>query len=210
MSSRFLCTSVLSLSLLVLATSCSSTRKKTPEISQLLGKKVALVELEGETTSKGVAEVGIVNEIVRRGSFELVSKQDLAASRVRPEQDPTDWRGIAKGAGADWALRVKVLKFDASVHEGYNETEEEDSLYEKETGQKKSKRLYKVKALRGEVAFNVEFADLKGDDVRTAVATKKGEAFAESKTHVERLPPKMSFLQKLSQEAFKDFFDQYE
>jgi hypothetical protein len=210
MNLRSSCTSVLSLALLVFATSCSSIGKRTPEISELLGKKVALVEIEGERTSQAVAEIGIVNEILRRGSFELISKQDLATSRARPEQDPLDWRGIAKGAGADWALRVKVLKFDANAHEGYSELEEEDSLYEKETGQKKSKRLYKVKALRGEVEFNVEFADLQGGDVRTAVATKKGEAFATSKTHVERLPPKMSFLQKLSQEAFKDFFDQYE
>jgi hypothetical protein len=104
---------------------CSSAKKRstTSELAALDGKKVALVSVDGEETPRKIVEVALVNQLVQRGTFILVAKEDLAVARVAPDQDPLDWRGIAKKAGADFALRAKVLKFEAPIHEGYSTAE---------------------------------------------------------------------------------------
>lgn len=199
-----------SLSILFLTLfACSSTPKTTPELGKLRGKKVALVEIEGEQTSKAVVETALVNQLVSNGTFILVNKREVDAARAVAHQDPTDWKGIARGAGADLAMRVKVLKFHAEEKQGYSSEIIDDETLEAETGDGKTERLYKVRALEGSVLFEISFYDLEKLDLRTATAASQDRVIAESRTRAARLPPRLRFLEELSNKAFADFFKQY-
>jgi hypothetical protein len=204
---------------LVLATfaslsSCSTAPKRTtPELSKLEGRKIALVEVIGEASARRIVEVALINQLMKRGTFELVSKQDVDAARAKPDTEPQDWKAIAREAGAEVAMRLRVLDFDATTREGYSTVEVEDSQLEKERGAegRKSKRLFKVKSLTGKVRVEVEMAEVAGSaqDVRKAVAENEESVTEESLKTVAHLPPKLRFLEKISNEAFRDFFDRY-
>jgi hypothetical protein len=198
------------------AAGCSSARKKTPELSEMLGKPVALISVEGEQTARSVTEVALVNQLIKHGSFELVSKQDVEKARQAPDQDPTDWIGIARRAGAEYGLRAKVLEFDATERQGYSSEQKEDPRLEQDMGSlmkkgQKTERVYKVKSLTGKVRVQLEFAktDPKDPDLRTAVAEAEDSVTVEAKTEAAHLPPRLRFLEKLENEAFAKFFEQY-
>lgn len=196
----------------VSSSSCSSAPKKTtPELSHLLGKKIALMEVLGESTARSVVEVALINQVQQKGTFILISKQDLARAREEADLEATDWKGIARRAGADVALRVRVLKFIAESHEGYSSETVEDSELEAEQGKSaaKSERLFKVKSLDAEVAVKLEFTDLKSDEVRSAVAQAQDQAKGDARQGGIQLPPRLRFLEKLSNRAFEKFFDTY-
>jgi hypothetical protein len=197
------------LALSVLLISCSSAKKKaTPELSELEGKKVALVEVEGESTPRKIIEVALVNQLVHRGTFNLIAKQDVEASRVAVDQDPTDWKGIAKRAGADYALRAKVLKFEAPIHEGYSSEEVYDSQLAHEMGTDgKTQQVYKIKAMEGDVQIQLQFTRLEDGDTRTGIAQAQQKVEASAKTSSIHLPPQLRFLEDLSNKAFKEFFE---
>jgi hypothetical protein len=193
------------------ATGCSHAPKKTtPELARYQGKKVALVEVDGEPTSRGVVEVALINQLVQRGTFILVSKQDVEAARAAPSIDPTDWQAIARKSGADVALRATVLKFEGVTREGYSSEVVEDSqIAEEQGGDGKTEHVYKVRSITGNVRVELEFTDLRENDTRAAVAEATDVATAESRTEAGHLPPKLRFLEKVSNEAFRKFFDQY-
>lgn len=191
-----------------------SPKRTTPELDKLEGKKVALVGVDGEPTGRAVVEVALINELVKRGTFEIVSKQDVDTARVAPNQDPTDWRGIARRAGADYALRAKVLQFDADTHEGYSTVKERDSQLAQEDGEEnaETERLYKVKSLEGHIRVELQFAGVSADsdpDTKTGVAEAQDKVVVEGKTEAAHLPPKLRFLEGLCGVGFKKFFDQY-
>jgi hypothetical protein len=188
---------------------CSHAQKKTPELSKLEGKKVALVEVTGEDTARRVAEVALINQLTSRGTFILVSKEDVEAARVAYQQDPSDWKGIAKRAGADYGLVARVLQFQTVQNVGYNHVTVEDSEMEKETGNAETDNLVKVKALTGTVKVELQFADLQVNDVRTGVVEKSRTVTADESKGGIHLPPRLRFLEDLSNEAFHEFFDKY-
>jgi hypothetical protein len=188
---------------------CSHAQKKTPELSKLQGKKVALVEVTGEETARRVAEVALINQLTQRGTFYLVSKQDVDAARTAYQQDPSDWKGIAKRAGADYALIAHVLVFKSDEREGYSTEQIEDSQMEEETGDAETERLYKVKSLTGTVKVELDFADLASGDVRSGVTEKSGTVTADERKGGIHLPPRLRFLEGLANEAFREFFNQY-
>jgi len=194
---------------------CSSSPKRTtPELSKLEGKKIALVDLEGEPTARKIVEVALVNQLVQRGTFFLVPKEEVEAARAEASHDPTDWKGLARRVNADFALRAKVLTFEAKTREGYSSEEVEDSQLEAERGEKDNKlvRLYKVKAMTGNVRVQLEFSGVGKDidpDPRTGVAEESHEVTAEARTGAAHLPPKLRFLENLANDAFRKFFDQY-
>ncbi len=198
--------------LLLLPLGCSSARKTTPELSKLEGKKVALIEVEGEPSARSVAEIALINQVATRGSFVLVSKKEVEAARVHFSQDTTDWKGVGKRAGADYALRVRVLKFDADTREGYSTEEIEDSQLAAERGEKEriTKRVYKVKSMKGDVRFQMDFADLRTGDDRSGIAEHSDRVVVEARTQAAHLPPKLRFLEGLSNIAFQKFFDENE
>lgn len=190
---------------------CSHASKKTtPELSEMLGKKVALIDVVGEKTAQQSVEVALINQLTSRGSFDIISKQDVEAARVQFQQDPSNWQGVAKRAGADYALKARVLEFRSDENTGYSKEIVEDSQMEAETGEAKTERLYKVKALTGSVRVELQFANLATGDVRVGVAEKQGKAEADERNGAAHLPPRLSFLTKLLEQAFKEFFDRYQ
>jgi hypothetical protein len=192
---------------------CSHARKKTVELSDLQGKKVALISIDGEPTARSVVEVALVNQLIQHGSFDLVSKQDVEKARVAPAQDPTDWVGIARRAGADYALKAKVLEFESEEKNGYSSEKVEDSQMAEEMGEnaRTTERIYKVKSLTGTVRVQMDFSktDAKDPDNRSGVAESSESVTAEAKTEAAHLPPRLRFLEKIAGDAFRKFFDQY-
>jgi hypothetical protein len=194
------------------AAACSSAPKRAPELGKLAGRKVALVEVEGEPTARRVVEVALVNQLLRRGTFELLSRQDVENARTEAGQDPTDWRGIARRAGADWALRAEVVRFSAEEHQGYSSQQVEDGQLAAERGEadRRTERVFKVRSLEGDVGIGLTFAELKTGELRQAVAEARDRAVSdETGAGAPRLPPRLRFLERLTEEAFRRFFDQY-
>ena len=72
-------------------------------------------------------EVALVNQLLDRGSFELVNKRELQAARDHVDSAAGDWNAVARKAGADLALRAKVLEFSADTRDCYSSEEIEDS-----------------------------------------------------------------------------------
>ncbi|MBY0470843.1 hypothetical protein K2X30_06695 [bacterium] len=195
---------------LFVAGGCASAKKTTPELSKLEGKKIALVEIQGENTPKSIVEVALINQLVKRGTFILISKQDVQAARNDSSIAATDWKGIARKAGAEFALKAKVLKFDADTREGYSKQEVYDSVIEEEQGgDGKVQRLYKEKSLTGHVQVELEFSDLSQDDTRVAIAEEEQVVKAEGKTGGIHLPPKLRFMETITNEAFRKFFEKF-
>jgi len=197
----------------LLLAGCSGKKvRTTPELSHLAGKKVALVEVDGEETARNIVEVALVNQLVRTGYFELVSKQDIEAARVAVDVDSSNPLAVARKSGADYALLAKVLAFDAVEKQGYSEEKVQDSQLEQETGNGETTRVYKVKRLDGHVAVELDFTDVSASgkgEARSAVAEKSEQVSADSRTEAAHLPPRLRFLEKLSNDAFHDFFEKY-
>jgi hypothetical protein len=192
------------------ASACSSARKKEPELSELRGKKVALVEIDGESTARKVVEVALINQLVSKGTFSILAKQDVDAARTAPEQDTTDWQGIARRAGAEYALRAHVLEFDTREDLGYSSETVQDSVLAQERGDDgTTERLYRVRALTGKVRIELEFARLADGDLRKAVAERERRIIAEDKTGRADLPPRLRYIETLCNEAFGEFFERY-
>ena len=195
----------------LLAFGCSHAKTKNPQLSKLEGKKVALVDVEGETTARQVVEVALVNQLVQRGTFLLVSKQDVQAARDLPGMSPVDDLGIAKKAGADFALAAKVLEFDGTTRSGVSSETVNDSQLAEERGthEAMTERLYPVKSLTGKVRVELTFTNVATGEIRSGIAEKQDTLVNEGKTEAVHLPPKLGYLENLSNEAFRDFFERY-
>lgn len=195
---------------------CSGKKTKAdPELSALFGKKVALVDIQGETTARTIVEVALVNQLMRTGDFILIAKNEVAAARKHVDQDPMDLNGIAKRAGADVALRAVVDQFDAVEREGYSAFEEEDSQLAEERGDDgKSLKYYKVRSLEGTVRVTLEFTNLSASpitdaDTRSGLAEYSDKVVADNRKSAPHLPPRLRYLETIANEAFKRFFDKY-
>ena len=196
-------------SLAVIVASCASAKKKTPELSEMEGKKVALVSVEGEDTARKVVEVALVNQLVQHGSFILVGKQEIQKAQDSHDYKPGDWKDLTKRVGADYALRAKILAFDADIHEGYDKAETEDSQLEAETGNGKTEQVYKVKVMDANIRVQLDFIRMFDDATRSGVAEGQDFVRAEAKSEAIHLPPKLRFLETLANKAFKEFFERY-
>ena len=192
---------------------CSHGRVKEPELSEMKGRKVALIEIDGEATAKKIIEVALINQLVERGTFILISKQEVDTARTAASQDPSDWQGIAKRAGAEYALRAKVLEFEGNTRTGYSSEVVDDPQMAEDrgNGDGKTERYYKVKSLTGNVKVQLDFANLdpKNADIRSGIAESQEVATEEAKNSAAHLPPKLRFLEKIANDAFKKFFEKY-
>jgi hypothetical protein len=197
----------------LLLVGCSAKKvRTTPELSKLEGKKVALVDVEGEETARNVVEVALVNQLVRTGYFEIVPKTDILAARTAVDVDSSNPKAVARKAGADYALEAKVLAFDANEKSGYSEEKVHDTQLEQETGNGETTRVYAVKRLEGHVAVELDFTDVTPSghgETRSAVAEKSDQVTAEAKQEAAHLPPRLRFLEKIANEAFHEFFEKY-
>jgi len=208
---------LLCVSATLIVSGCASAPKpgSPPVLSDYEGKKVALIDIDGEASGRAVVEVALINELIKRGTFILVPKNEVDQARNAPDVDPTDWRAIAERAGSDIALRARIARFDAETKEGYSAEEVYDSQLAKERGKKEGKtnRLFKVKSMKGVVEVELEFADARS---KTDASFRKGTAAheetvsADAKSGSIHLPPKLRFLEGLARQAFRKFFEQYE
>ena len=189
---------------------CSSAKKKTPELSELEGKRIAVVEIKGESTARRIVEVALVNQIAKRGTFELINKRDIQKVRNRPEIKVDDWSAIGRAVGADYVLQAEVVTFDATTREGYSEEVVHDSVLEEERGDGETKRLYKVRSMTGTVAIDIRFTELATGDVRSALAKHSDKVVVEAKNRAAHLPPKLRYLERLTNHAFNEFFEEYD
>lgn len=189
---------------------CSSTPKTKPEISRLLGKRVALVEVRGEDTARRSVEVALVNQLSREGNFILVSKQDWDAAKRSSETAAADWKSWADAAKADWGLEVEVRQFRAEESEGYDREEVTDSQLAEERGDSgKDSRLVKVKSLNADVELEFVFTEVKSGDVRKATIQESSAYRKEASQSAIRMPPRLRVLEELTQKAVTKFFEQY-
>lgn len=212
---------------LALASGCASSKKSDRvELSDLLGKKVALVEIQGEPTARKVVEVALVNQLVKHGSFELIGKREVERAKARHDVRPDDWAAVAKAAGADLALVARVQEFKADEHEGYSTETVYDEQLAEERGEDAAttERVYKVRAIDGSVKVELEFQEyLKPSDeeeqsspdvsryiARRGIAEATDRVVAEGKSSAAYLPPKLRFLEDLANRAFVKFFKDYE
>jgi hypothetical protein len=202
----------LSLGMLFLI-ACSSSqvkKKESHELSALEGKKVALISVEGEETSRKIVEVALINQLVQKGTFDLVSKRAVETARTAPEQNPMDWKGIAQKAGADYALRAKVLQFEAETHEGYStETVYDSQLAEEHGTDGKTEQVFKAKSLEGHVQVELSFTQIANQETWSQVAEAQDRVEASARTSSIHLPPKLRFLEDLTNKAFREFFERY-
>jgi len=194
----------------VFLVNCSSAKKKEPVLSDYRGKKIALVELEGTPTAKKIVEVALVNQLMKRGTFILVSKEDVSAARAHFSQDPRKWKEIATRAGGDFALRVNVKKFIAETKSGYSKDIIEDSQMKEDTGKAEYERTYKVKALNAKVAMDLAFTNLSTGETRNALAKKESQEVGDDRNGAIHLTPRLVYLEKLTNQAFAEFFSRYE
>lgn len=203
---RFLTT----IGLVGLTTACASTRKTTPELALLEGKRVALMDIEGEPTARKIVEVALVNQLVKRGTFILVSKKDVKKARTEAHIDPRDDRRVADAVQASHTLRAKVLTLDADEIKGFNtETVVDSQLAEERGDDGKAERVYPVKALDGKVRIELRFLEVATGDERKAVAEFQRRVEKAANREAIHLPPKLRFLEELSNEAFQEFFERY-
>ena len=159
---------------------------------------------------KQATEVALINQLTRNGTFIIISKEDVEAARVQFQQDPSDWKGIAKRAGADYALKARVLEFESHVDVGYSHQTVEDTQMEAETGECKIRWPYKVKRLTGNVKVELQFANLADGTVKTGTAEKQGQVEGDEREGAVHLPPRLSFLIGLLEQTFQDFFKEYQ
>lgn len=210
---------VLTAVLMVATSACSSApQRTTPKLSDLEGKKVALIEVESEPTQRQMVEVALVNQLVRDGTFELVNKKEVDKARTLPDVSPTDWKEMARRAGADLALKARVLEFKADDHEGWTRVDREDSVLAAEQGEsaRKSKQLVRAKSLEGSVKVELSFTDLRAlgsaegaGETRSAIAEATETVSSDQSKGPIQLPLRMRFLEKLVNRAFAEFFEKY-
>jgi len=200
-------------------TSCSSGPKRsTPKLSEMVGKKVALVEIDAEPSTRLSVEVSLVNELISRGSFVLINKADLEKAKQDPTLHPTDTAALGRKVGADYTLKTKVLAYSADETAGYVKVRVEDSQLAAEQGEKArwTEKPVKAKSLVGTVHLEMEFTDLAKLEKDPADAVKSGPAVAMERIDATeekgaiKLPPKMSFLDKLTRQAVRKFFEEFQ
>jgi hypothetical protein len=195
----------------IVVSGCASGPKKPVlKLSEFEGKKVALVEIDGESTARSVVEVALVNQLVKRGSFILISKKEIEDARTAPDQNPADWEGIAQRAHADVALRAIVQKFQAETTDSSTRETVIDSQYAQEQGNDgKMERVVPVKTLSGEVQVELQWTSLAQNQTVSGIAEAKNSIEEKARTSAIHLPPRLRFLETLTQEAFSKFFDRY-
>ena len=197
---------------LICVSGCSSSSKtrsteKASSLNPLHGKRVALVEIQGEETPRRIAEVALINQLARRGTFFLVPKNELDQLRAAPDLDPNDTLTLAKRAHADYQLRIEVNDFQAPIREGYSTQIVKDSQIAAEMGTDGStEQVYKVKSLEGSVRFQLHFTDTATGVTTSGTAAVQKRVEADAQKQAIHLPPQLRFLEELTNQAFNEYF----
>jgi hypothetical protein len=199
---------------------CSSRPPRTtPKLSELEGKRIALVEVGAEPTQRAMIEVALVNQLQSEGTFELIAKEEIQKAKAAPDVDTTDLQALGRSVGADYLLQIEVLALEATERSGVDRITVEDSQLAEEQGEdaRQTTRLVKVKSLTGKVSLKIRFTPVRPlgapatplTEPREAVATQEDRVTAREEKTAIRLPGRIRFLETLIQKAFSDFFKQY-
>ncbi len=203
---------ILTAALLTGAAACSSTPKKLRENSFRMaeGKRVALVDIDAENSARSIIEVSLVNALTRTGYFDLVAKEDVTKAKALPGMIPGDVREIAKAAGAEFALSIHAKKFFAEERKGHSNERVYDSQLAAERGRDagETDRLYEVRVLEGEVETEFVLTHVETGDVVRSITKNKEEVIRDSRQGAIRMPPRLRFLEQVTQKAVDAFFDQ--
>lgn len=180
-----------------------------PTLSEFEGKKVALVSIDGESASRSVAEVALINQLVKSGQFILISKQDVSAARAKHNVNPNDPMAVAKASDADLALMIHVKQFDAVEREGYSKEKEYDEQLAAERGEKEghTERIFKVKSLTGTVKIELEFIDAQTGSTKRFEEGAEEVLTADARKGAIHFPPVLRFLEKLMNQAMARVFE---
>ena len=189
----------------------SKKRTDIPDLSEYSGKRVALIEIDGPSSSKAMVEVALVNQLVERGTFILISKREIERARAKASVNARDWKALSQAVEADLALKAQVLEFDAEESEGYNEEEVYDSQMAEERGKKEGtvKRLYKVKRLIGKVKIGLQFFRVNSGSVQSATVEESETLERDERKKSIHFPPRLRFMEELVNRAFQKFFDDF-
>jgi hypothetical protein len=175
------------------------------------GKTVAIVGFEGTKTARKFAEVAIVNQVIERGSFLLIPQREIRKVKARVGVDPRNYTQIAAMSGADIALWGEFLAFDANTSEGYIEETIYDSQIAAEQGDDRGsvKQLIKVKTLEGHVKLKLFFQETINGEVLSDVTEVKEKIQHGERRRAVHLPPRLRFLEELTNRAVNQFFEKH-
>lgn len=199
-------------SLVSFGTGCAS--KKTKEdldrdaLSGLSGKKVAITDIEGESTARRVFETSLINQILKHGNFELIPKKSVEVAKVDPTLVPGDLLAVAKKAGADFALSAKIQKFEALDEEGVSEEQIDDPVLAEERGDGQDKRFYKVRRMTASILVEFKTTDLGSGKSHLFLIEDHHALTEEAKTQAIHMPPKLRYLEERMNTAVEKFFGQ--
>ncbi|MEW6057877.1 MAG: hypothetical protein AB1540_14815 [Bdellovibrionota bacterium] len=187
---------------------CAHKKKAEPvTLKRLQSKRVALVEIRGESESKKHVEAAILNEILDHGRFEIVDRNSVLDAQVTYPHE-SDWQRLGQKVGADYVMSVRVLDFSAKDRQGFDKIEEEDSVLTEESGSKEpviGTRYQKVRAIEGNVKLQIVFFDVAQNAVlHQGMGSAKEVRNSRDKTSFR----KMDMLDKLSREAIANFFNE--
>ncbi|GEM_PF-1623947 len=193
--------------LFMVISACSGKKPANKLYSEdLVGKTVAIAQIDAAKESRAHVEVAIINEVIDQGRFEVLDRTTvLDALSTYP--DRSDWKRLGDFLKSDFILGVKVVDFTVKERQGYDTIEEDDSLLTEESGSSKTvrgKRHVKVKGNAGKVRLKLTFFDVAQDKVLH-------EGFGEaSETVNSRDNPeggKMALLERLTAMAVRNFFE---
>ncbi len=184
---------------------------------QWQGKKIAFIEVVDDLhslatpTNKRIIEVALINQLAALPDhLVLVAKSVIEAAKLQPQQNPLDWEGIARAAGADVAVRARVLQMTVDRQAGFVNQAVVDSQWQAEQGND-AQRLAQVavQGLRGHVEIGLEWLDFATQARLSLQASASAQTEQKAETEAIHLPPMLRFLENLTNKAFKDCFSAY-
>lgn len=200
---------------------CSKKKTDTLTRRSLEGKRVAVATIEGgDSTTKKIIEVALVNEIVDKGRFEIVNREDVQKA-LENYPAASDRVRLGKYLHADYVLDIMAEEFKVTDRSGLDEVIEADPVMKEEWHSKDdvvAKKYVKVKSEEGRVKLKFTFVDVAsgtGDAgsgakalsaMGSATDTRTARLTGDKKTGGE-LPGKLALLEELSGKAVQNFFE---
>lgn len=195
------------LPLLFFAMGCAAKKPATTlHRDELVGKKVAIANVDGPKEARKHVEVALINEVIDQGRFEVLDRTSVReALSVYPHH--SDWKRLGDHLKADFILNVKVIHFTVKEREGFDAVEEEDSLLTEESGASEAirgRRYVKVKGNAGHVRLKMTFFDVGQNKI---LHDGYGEALETVNSRDNPKGGKMALLEKLTEKAVRNFFE---
>lgn len=168
----------------VTAKTAESQLAERPELFDVFGKKVALLEVTGLVDENKTVRSSLLGQLVSRGTFLLLSrdKVDEATKTFTQNADPqTRMKGIGKHLGADYVLTIELKQL----------------TIQPEAAEKPNSQILSA----GHVEMALTFINTQSDQAFTAIAEASGT--------VKPSQTVGDFKYHLLQKAFSQYFDRH-